>query len=204
MDVKEHWEAIHGANTQNSVSWYCPHLETSLKYIEHTRAGNEAELIDIGGGQSSLAADLLTQGYRNVTVLEISAAALEKAQAQLGESAQRIRWIDANVTQAELPEYAYDIWHDRAVFHFLTRQADRSAYVRQAARSLKPDGNLILATFAANGPRQCSGLAVVRYSAESLERELGSRFRLVENSEELHRTPGGRIQPFIYCRFQTI
>lgn len=204
MDLKAHWEAVHGTKAQDAVSWYRPHLEASLALIERTGVGLSAPIIDVGGGQSTLIDDLIAQGYRDLTVLDISAKALEAAKKRLGENAARIGWIAADVTQVELPEHAYDIWHDRAVFHFLTSETQRSAYVRQTIRSLKPGGHLILATFAVNGPTRCSGLEVVRYTAESLTRELGEHFRLIESVDELHHTPNSMAQPFIYARFQAV
>lgn len=202
MDSKAHWDLVHSTEDPDAVSWYRPHLETSLALIEHAGAEPSASIIDIGGGQSTLASDLLARGYEYLTVLDISATAIEKAKERLGENVARIRWIAGDVTQVELPNHAYDIWHDRAVFHFLTSEAQRSAYVQQAAKSLKPGGNIILATFASDGPTQCSGLEVCRYSVESLVRELGDRFRLVESIEELHHAPAGAMQPFVYVRFR--
>ena len=202
MYTKAHWDLVHNTKAPDTVSWYRPHLDTSLALIEHAGAGPSASIIDIGGGQSTLVSDLLARGYQNLTVLDISAAAIEKARERFGESADRIRWIAADVTQADLTANSYDIWHDRAVFHFLTSQAQRAAYVQQAVRSLKPGGHLILATFASNGPTRCSGLEVCRYSGESLARELGDHFHLLESMEELHHTPTGAVQPFVYARFQ--
>ena len=204
MYAKAHWDLVHSTKAPDSVSWYRPHLETSLAFIEHARVGSSASIIDVGGGQSTLACDLLARGYRNLTILDISAMALDKAKELLGEDADRVRFIAGDVTLAELPRHDYDIWHDRAVFHFLASEAQRSAYIRQAVRALKPGGHLILATFAPTGPARCSGLEVVRYSAESLTRELGEHFRLVESVEELHRTPTGAAQPFVYTRFQAV
>src|SRR5277367_5943824 len=202
MDLKTHWEAVHSAIAPHAASWYRPHLETSLVLIERASAGPSASIIDVGGGQSTLACDLLERGYQNLTILDISATALEKERRRLSETADRIRWIAADVTLAELPAHAYDIWHDRAVFHFLTAEAQRSAYVQQAIRSIRPGGHLILATFASNGPARCSGLEVTRYTPESLARQLGEHFRLVESMEELHHTPAGGVQAFVYGRFQ--
>src|SRR5215471_17791354 len=173
MDAKSRWEDIYGAKAANAVSWYRSHLDTSLAFIEHAGAGPSAAIIDVGGGESTLVDDLLERGYENLTVLDISTTALEETKKRLGANADRIHWIAGDVTEAELPEHAYDIWHDRAVFHFLTPPTQRAAYVRQASRSLKPGGYLIVATFAANGPSRCSGLKVVRYTAESLAQELG-------------------------------
>ncbi|HYK36082.1 class I SAM-dependent methyltransferase [Alloacidobacterium sp.] len=204
MDLKAYWETVHETKAQDAVSWYRAHLEMSLALIERADVEPSASIIDVGGGQSTLVDDLFARGHKNLTVLDISATALEAAKKRLGENAASIHWIAADVTQAKLPEHAYDIWHDRAVFHFLTSETHRSAYVRQAARLLKSGGHLILATFAARGPARCSGLQVVRYTTESLARELSEHFRLIESADELHRTPNGRVQPFVYARFRAI
>lgn len=205
MGLKEHWEAIHSTKASDySLSWYRPNLEMSLALIDRTGAGTLASIIDVGGGQSTLVDDLFARGYRELTILDISANALEAAKKRLGENAVCIRWITADITQAALPEHTYDIWHDRAVFHFLTSEVDRATYVRQAARSLKLGGHLILVTFAANGPARCSGLEVIRYTAESLAQEMGEHFRLIESVDELHHTPNGVEQPFVHARFQAV
>lgn len=203
MDMKAHWEAVYGAKPPDAVSWYRPHLETSLALIEHANIGSVASIIDIGGGASTLADDLLDRGHRDVSVLDISESALQAARKRLGEREDRIHWIAGDVTSVELPEQAFDLWHDRAVFHFLTSKADRAGYIDQAVRALKPGGYLIFATFAANGPERCSGLKVARYNAASLAREAGEHFRLVESREELHHTPTGVEQPFVYTLFQS-
>src|SRR5215475_8292333 len=152
MDAKSHWEAVYGAKGAHAVSWYRPHLEMSLAFIKRAGPGPSAAIVDVGGGESTLADDLLAQGYENLTVFDISATALEETKKRLGANADRIRWIAGDVTEAELPQHAYDIWHDRAVFHFLTSPTQRAAYVWQASMAVKPGGHLIIATFAASGP----------------------------------------------------
>ncbi len=201
MNTKAHWEAVYRAKAPEAVSWYRPHLERSLALIEHS-GDPFASVIDIGGGQSTLVDDLLARGFHNLTILDISEAALEVTKQRLGEKARHIRWIAGDVTQIELPAHTYDIWHDRAAFHFLTSEMQRAAYVQQAIRAIRPGGHLILGTFAVNGPSRCNGLEVIRYSAESLAQELGEHFRLVERAEEMHHTPNGVTQPFTYARFQ--
>jgi 2-polyprenyl-3-methyl-5-hydroxy-6-metoxy-1,4-benzoquinol methylase len=199
MDTKRHWEKVYKAKAPEAVSWYLPHLETSLGLIERAGAGREAAIIDVGGGESTLIDDLLLRGYGDVTVLDISQTAIDVNKARLGAAAGRVRWLVADITEIELAPNSYDVWHDRAVFHFLTAPERRVAYVRQVARSVKPGGHVIVSTFGAQGPERCSGLDVMRYDAESLHGEFGVRFRLVESSKELHRTPFGTTQQFLYC-----
>ncbi len=143
--------------------------------------------------------DLLAAGYENITVLDISQTAIEANRKRLGALSDRVRWLAADVTKFELERAAYDVWHDRAVFHFLTAEADRAAYVRQVARSVRHGGHVIVSTFGPEGPTKCSGLDVVRYDAESLHREFGVHFRLLGSSKELHQTPFGTVQQFLYC-----
>jgi len=143
--------------------------------------------------------DLLAAGYQNLTVLDISQAAIELAKKRMGPAANSIEWLHEDVTKENFSPHSYDVWHDRAVFHFLTKPDERLAYVRNVAWAVKPGGHVIVSTFAPEGPEKCSGLAVVRYDAESLHGEFGNRFRLVESSKELHHTPFGTTQQFLYC-----
>jgi SAM-dependent methyltransferase len=202
VDVKTHWEMIYATKAPDEVSWYRPHLETSLAWIERFNPSPTAYIIDVGCGESTLIDDLLERGYRNLTVLDISQTALEANRKRMGPAAEHVRWIAGDVTQAALPACAYDVWHDRAVFHFLNTAEERSAYIQQALRALKPGGHLILATFGPDAPAKCSGLEVVRYNAGSLAQQLGEPFLLLESLEELHKTPSGADQPFLYCHFQ--
>jgi ubiquinone/menaquinone biosynthesis C-methylase UbiE len=158
-----------------------------------------ATIIDVGGGASTLVDDLLDRGYCALTVLDLSAAALAVARKRLGERAQAVSWVAGDITQVKLPAQAYDIWHDRAVFHFLTGQAEREAYVRAVVHAVKPGGTVIVATFAEDGPERCSGLPVMRYSPDALHAEFGTRFTLLRRKREAHHTPSGTIQRFIYC-----
>lgn len=199
MDVKTHWENVYQTKDPEAVSWYRPHLETSLALIERTGVGHSSAIIDVGGGESTLADDLLARGYQNITVLDISETAIDVCKNRMGAAAGRIHWLAADVTRTELPTSTYDVWHDRAVFHFLTGPEQRAAYVRNVARSVKRDGHVIVSTFGPEGPMKCSGLDVVRYNADSLHDQFGARFRLVESSKELHRTPFGTTQQFLYC-----
>ena len=143
--------------------------------------------------------DLIVRGYRNITVLDISKAALDVAKQRLGEAGKSIHWLHADVTQSNFPAHSYDVWHDRAVFHFLTQPEQRTAYVHNVALAVKPGGHVIVSTFGPEGPNKCSGLDVMRYDAEALHDEFGGRFRLVESSKELHETPFGTTQQFLYC-----
>lgn len=199
MDVKTHWEKVYQTKDPDAVSWYRPHLETSLALIERTGVGHSSAIIDVGGGESTLADDLLARGYQNITVLDISETAINVCKNRMGAAAGRIHWLVADVTRTELPTSTYDVWHDRAVFHFLTEPEQRAAYVRNVARSVKHDGHVIVSTFGPEGPMKCSGLDIVRYDADSLHDQFGARFRLVESSKELHRTPFGTTQQFLYC-----
>jgi ubiquinone/menaquinone biosynthesis C-methylase UbiE len=199
MDVKTHWEKVYKTKAPDALSWYQPHLETSLALIERTGAGPSSAIIDVGGGESTLADDLLSRGYRKITVLDISATAMRVCKKRLGVLTEKIEWLVADVTLTELKPNAYDIWHDRAVFHFLTGIEQRAAYIRNVARSVKRGGHVIVGTFGPEGPMKCSGLDVMRYDANSLHDQFGARFRLLESSHELHRTPFGATQQFLYC-----
>lgn len=195
-----HWETVYAEHGETGVSWYQARPEVSLSMIEAAGIGPEDAIIDVGGGASRLVDHLLAAGYRNVAVLDIADRALRTATARLGPQAGRVDWIVADVT-AWRPSRRFALWHDRAVFHFLTEAADRRAYVRTMDAALAPDGQAIIATFAPDAPPRCSGLPVVRYDAETIVAELGTRFRLIEQRREAHRTPAGRLQPFHYFRF---
>lgn len=199
MDAKLHWEQIYSSKAPDQVSWYRRHLGTSLALIGRNAPSHSASIIDVGGGESTLVDDLLARGYKDITILDISQTATDVTVRRLGEAAGRVRWIVANIIEATLESNAFDVWHDRAVFHFLTSSNQRRAYVEQVARAVKRGGHVIVSTFGPEGPTRCSGLDVVRYSAESLHDEFGARFHLVESSEELHATPFGTTQQFLYC-----
>ncbi|HEX9780800.1 MAG TPA: class I SAM-dependent methyltransferase [bacterium] len=200
MDLKAHWDAVYERNSPTGVSWYQPRLSVPLRLLVSAGLQPGSRVIDIGGGASTLVDDLLELGVEQVTVLDVSPRALEAAKARLGERASRVTWLVADITREELPAAAYDLWHDRAVFHFLTGAEDRRRYAAAMRRALKPDGQAVIATFAPQGPPRCSGLEVVRYSPESLQAELGGGLRLLESLEEDHRTPAGASQAFIVCR----
>ena len=199
MDVKTHWETVYTKKAPEAVSWYRLHLETSLALIERSSSDRSASIIDVGGGESTLVDDLLARGFQNITILDVSQIAIAATKKRLGQLAERVHWLIADITQVELQPRTYEVWHDRAVFHFLTAPQQRVAYVRQVARSVKPGGHVIVSTFGPEGPTKCSGLDVVRYDSESLHNEFGTNFRLVESSKELHNTPFGTTQQFLYC-----
>jgi len=197
--VQEHWEKIYKSKPPEKVSWYRPHLETSLALIEFATGGERsASIIDVGGGTSTLVDDLIGAGYSDVTVLDISRAAVEMTKARLTR-ARSVRTMVGDVTKPIFVDGCYDVWHDRAVFHFLTSPADRKAYVGNVARAVRPGGHIILSTFGPEGPTRCSGLEVVRYSAEEVHAEFGARFQLIQSSMEVHETPFGTTQQFVYC-----
>lgn len=199
MSDKKHWEAIYQSKNPQQVSWFQEHATRSLQFIRDTGVAADAHILDVGAGASVLVDDLLNAGYGNLSVLDISAAALHAAQERLGSDASRVRWIEADVTRLELPDASVDVWHDRAVFHFLTDALDRQRYVQTVLRVVKPGGHVIIATFAEDGPLKCSGLDIVRYRPDTLHQEFGSSFNLVKSEKELHHTPSGSDQSFIYC-----
>jgi hypothetical protein len=186
VDTKTHWEKVYTTNTPESVSWYRPHLEISLSLIERAAVRHSDSIIDIGGGESTFVDDLLFRGYKNLAVLDVSPTAIEVTKKRLGPLAGQVRWLVGNLLTIELEPRAYGLWHDRAVFHFLTTPAQRG-------------GHVIVGTFGPQGPSVCSGLEVMRYDAKSLHGEFGGHFRLVEHSKELHQTPFGTTQQFLYC-----
>ena len=199
---QEHWEKVYQTKSPDAVSWFQEHATRSFEIIRSIGETSEAQIIDVGSGASTLLDDLLTGGFKHVSVLDLSASALEVARRRLGPLGQNVRWMTGDIRTVALPEQTYDIWHDRAVFHFLTDPADRIAYVRQVVKSVKPGGHVIVATFAPDGPEQCSGLPVVRYDPNQLHNEFGPEFELLEHASEEHKTPWGSVQHFVYCHFR--
>lgn len=197
-DRRQHWETVYNTKASDQVSWFQPHAASSLRLIQAC-AGRDAHVIDVGGGASVLVDDLLDAGYRNLTVLDLAESALATSRARLGARADAVQWIAADIARADLPAARYDVWHDRAVFHFLTDPDDRARYVAQVLRSVKPGGHVIVAAFGPGGPLQCSGLDVVRYAPDALHAEFGAPFRLLGHETEIHRTPAGGAQEFVYC-----
>lgn len=174
MDAKTHWENVYATKEPEAVSWYRPHLETSLALVARAAHSHSASIIDIGAGESTLVDDLLAKGYENITVLDVSPTALEVTKKRLGLLAERVKWIAADITRVDLESFAYDVWHDRAVFHFLTTIEQRAAYIRNVAKAVRPGGHVIVSTFGPQGPTKCSGLEVMRYDAKTLHNEFGT------------------------------
>lgn len=199
MDKQAHWDKVYRTKGRDEVSWFREHLDTSLRMITNTGIGKDAAIIDVGAGNSTLADDLLDRGFVDVSVLDISGKAIDDSKERLGARAKDINWILADIASVELADDHYDLWHDRAVFHFLTDAKDRRKYVEQVIRALKPGGHIIVASFGLEGPQKCSGLDVIRYSPETMHDEFGESFKLVESVGETHNTPFGTTQDFVYC-----
>jgi len=199
MDNHTHWQSIYNEKDVTQVSWFQEHADTSLRIIQQYENNKNATIIDIGAGASPLVDDLLEAGYAKIEVLDISSQALAIAQKRLGDKQQKVTWRSVDILKAKLPAQSYDVWHDRAVFHFLTNEADRTRYVEQVCHALKPNGKVIISTFGPDGPLKCSGLPIVRYDHDSLHSEFGSGFKLIEHGQEDHLTPDGSVQKFIYC-----
>jgi SAM-dependent methyltransferase len=201
MTTREHWQGVYQTKQSSAVSWYAGQLRESLELIREVTPPS-ARIIDVGAGAATLVDDLLQLGYRDLTVLDVSDAALQVARRRLGDRAASVTWLTADVTKVELEPNRFDLWHDRAVFHFLTEAADRQAYVDRARRSVAAGGHVVMGTFSMTGPTKCSGLDVVRYDVESLSREFGADFKLTAHLDATHVTPAGREQNFVFCRFQ--
>jgi ubiquinone/menaquinone biosynthesis C-methylase UbiE len=200
MTTRDHWQRVYETRAPSDVSWYAPHLQQSLHLIREV-ATPEARIIDVGAGASTLVDDLLDLGYRAITLLDVADEALAVARRRLGERAGHVNWVAADITTASLGDNSFDLWHDRAVFHFLTLENDRRAYVRQVERTVVAGGHVVLATFSLEGPTRCSGLDVMRYDAQALARELGPQFQLSAEIHATHTTPAKNEQAFIFCRF---
>ena len=204
MSRKDHWEQVYSTKPTEKLGWYKLHLQTSLTWIKGLGLPLDAPIIDVGGGASTLVDDLLDAGYRSITVLDISAKAMSSAKARLGEKAGLVTWLDGDITSVDLPIHSYELWHDRATFHFLTMIEQQRKYRDNVLKTLRPGGHLIIGTFAPEAPPQCSGLPVQRYSAEQLADTLGGEFELKRHHLELHITPGGVEQMYLYCLFRRI
>lgn len=199
-EQKRHWETIH-ATKGDEVSWYQPISTETMRMIRACGLAPGAEVLDVGAGASVLVDELLAAGYRP-TLLEIAEAAFARVRERLGGRAQQVSFIVGDITAVDLPEAAYDLWHDRAVFHFLTEPDQRKAYMKALRRALKPGGFVVLAGFAPDGPERCSGLPVCRYDAQGFAAQLGDGFGLLESTRELHPTPFGTAQAFQCARFR--
>lgn len=199
MTTKPHWENVYETKSAHEVSWYRPRLDVSLQLIDSVLTDPGSAIIDIGGGESTLVDDLIRSGRSDVTVLDISQAALDATKARLGASADSVSWIAADITTVDLGFGRYDLWHDRAVFHFLTRPEDRDAYIQRVRQAVKPQGYIVVATFGPDGPLKCSGLDIVRYDSNSLVVAFGDGFDLLDTTTEIHKTPWDSEQEFVYC-----
>ncbi len=200
-EKREHWEKVYSERQADEVSWYQRHPEFSLELIRATGISLDAALIDVGGGASRLIDSLLEKGYSDLSVLDIAAAALQQTQQRLGPISQRVTWLEGDVTRFRATR-PYALWHDRAVFHFLTAAEERQRYLEVLKAALPPGGHLIMATFAPDGPTHCSNLPVERYDAPRIEATLGSDFTLQEWRSEAHTTPRDTVQHFLYFRFR--
>jgi ubiquinone/menaquinone biosynthesis C-methylase UbiE len=200
--TRAHWNSVYGSKQPDQVSWFRPHLDASLEYLRTSGIERSAAVVDVGGGASTFVDDLLNAGYGDVTVLDVSDEALRVVRDRLGERAQRVKWVRTDVTELTMPSGAFQFWHDRAVFHFLLQPHARERYVAALRRTLASRGYALIATFGPDGPEKCSGLDVRRYDADALEAELGDGFKRVANSTEVHITPWGTPQQFVYALFR--
>lgn len=199
LDLRSHWDTVYRTNQPQGVSWFQAEARLSLELIRRVAPAANSQILDVGGGASTLVDGLLAAGYTRVTVLDVSTAGLEHARARLGESAKRVQWIEGNILAVDLRAESVDVWHDRAVFHFLTDPRDRQLYVDRVRHAVRPRGHVLVATFAEDGPVRCSGLEVTRYAPDALHREFGADFTLMESAREVHVTPRGVPQAFNYC-----
>jgi len=199
-DRKTHWENVYGSKSPLEVSWHQEDPALSLRMIRKTGLDNAAPIIDAGGGASTLVDHLCDDGYKDISVLDISARALAHAKLRLADKACGVKWIESDITEFNPPQQ-FSLWHDRAVFHFLTTKEDRNRYVAVLRRALKPGGHLIIMAFAIDGPKKCSGLDIVQYDAEKLKTELGESFELIEKGHQVHITPVAKEQRFAYFHF---
>lgn len=201
FNSRNHWEQVYSTKQLKDVSWYQPVPETSLDFVKRFGLPKDARIIDVGGGDSLLVDHLLTLGYQNVTVLDISASSLDRAKRRLGEKANEVKWIVADVTKF-VPDQPYDFWHDRAAFHFLTNEADINAYVNLLKKGINPDGILVLGTFSENGPKKCSGLEIRQYTEVSMTKRFRILFDKIRCITIDHTTPFEKVQNFIFCSFR--
>ncbi len=200
--AQAHWEAVHLSKPPSALSWYQTRPSQSLNYIKRAAHGSASRIIDVGGGVSNLVDHMLGEGYTHLTVLDISGSALRLTRQRLGAQADLVSWVEADITRVVFPAGTYDVWHDRAVFHFLTDKRDQEKYMEVLRQALAPGGHAIIATFALDGPAKCSGLDVARYSPEGLAAQCGPGFALIDSARESHLTPAGARQQFVYCLFR--
>lgn len=200
-DRKKHWENIYDTKQLNEVSWYQPKPKTSLELILANNSSTNISIIDIGGGDSFLVDNLLDADFTNVSVLDISANAIERAKERLDKNADKANWIVSDITEFT-PSHQYNIWHDRAAFHFLTKDSDIEKYIAIAKKGIAPNGSLLIGTFSKNGPTKCSGIEIKQYSAEELEATFQGGFELLDSKVIEHSTPFDTIQEFVFCSFR--
>jgi SAM-dependent methyltransferase len=198
-----HWESVYATKAENEVSWFQEDPAPSLELLDMARPTPESAILDVGGGASRLVDRLVARGFHKVTVLDLSPSALAAAKARLGDQAKHVQWVVADVTTWQPPQF-YDLWHDRAAFHFLTDDTARSAYVERLKKALKPGACVIIGTFAPNGPERCSGLPVTRHDAVSLAAALGAEFELIDTRPHEHVTPWGSTQHFQFSSFRRL
>lgn len=201
MEKQQHWETVYQKKDFTEVSWFQETPTTSIAFFESLNLPKSANIIDIGGGESRFVDYLLDTGYQNVSVLDISATAIEKKKKTLGNKAQNVKWIVSDVVDFK-PTEQYDFWHDRATFHFLTQKEDVTQYIQTVSQHVKPEGTLILSTFTENGPTKCSGLPIQQYSERTLSEQVEAFFTKVKCVIVDHITPSSAIQNFIFCRFE--
>lgn len=204
MNTTEHWQHIYQTRSTQAVSWYAPQLTDSLRWVTRLCPQPSARIVDVGAGAGTLVDDLLARGYTQLTAMDLSAAALQHSQQRMGQASANVQWLVADATQAPLAAQAYDLWHDRAVFHFLTQADQQQAYVVACARALHPGGHAVLATFGPQGAQRCSGLPVQRYNAAQLAHAMGPRFALIGSELTMHHTPSGAEQQFLYAAFERL
>ena len=202
MSGKQHWQQVYSTRSTDQVGWYAPHLTTSIKWITGLDLDPDDPAIDVGGGASTLADDLLDKGYREVSVLDLSDSAISVVRKRLGTRASQVSWLLGDVTEVELPASHFELWHDRAVFHFLVEPGQQMKYRDKLLHALKPGGHFIIGVFELEAPPQCSGLPVQRYSVEKLSAIFGAKFKLERHHKEIHKTPSGVEQQYLYCQFQ--
>lgn len=204
MDNQEHWQAVYSKKQVTDVSWFRPHLDQSLALIKTCGLRPDAHIVDVGGGGATLVDDLLDLNFVNITVIDLASAAFEQSRKRLGERADHVRWIVGDATTPVLETQSIDLWHDRAVFHFLTDETQRDAYQAEVLRCVRPGGHVLIGTFATDGPERCSGLTVSRYSPVELADLFAPEFELVEQAREIHKTPNGGEQAFSYALLRRI
>jgi SAM-dependent methyltransferase len=202
MNEKEHWQQVYSTRLADQHGWYTPHLKISLGYIADLKLSPGDPIIDIGGGASTLVDDLLDAGHKEISVLDLSEQALSSVKQRLGDRADQVSWLQGDVTEVELPSDHFALWHDRAVFHFLIEADQQRKYRDKLLSSLRVGGYLVIGTFDLDAPPRCSGLPVERYSVELLSTMFGAEFNLEHHQKQVHRTPSGMEQAYLYCLFQ--